>query len=101
MAAAGADKAAKEPGKAIEEAAEDFTNLAVINWKWNSVKTFGHTFSDHGKSVAQLADRVLKKGKPKGRWTDHDSSPARIACTEQPFRSLTNGRGEPAAALGS
>ncbi|MFF6979569.1 polymorphic toxin-type HINT domain-containing protein [Streptomyces sp. NPDC008343] len=42
-----------------------------VNWSAKSVKTFGHTFSDHGKSVAQLADRARKKGEPQGRWTDN------------------------------
>ncbi|MGW3346310.1 RHS repeat domain-containing protein [Nonomuraea rubra] len=76
MVAAGAGKAAKELGKAIEEAAEAVINLTAVNWKWNSVKTFGHTFSDHGKSVAQLADRARKKGKPQGRWIDNEAAAA-------------------------
>lgn len=45
-----------------------------VNWSFKSVKTFGHTFSDHGKSVAQLADRARKKGEPQGRWTDNEAA---------------------------
>ncbi|WP_406362754.1 RHS repeat-associated core domain-containing protein [Streptomyces sp. NBC_01579] len=48
--------------------------LCNVNWSSKSVKTFGHTFSDHGKSVAQLADRARKKGEPQGRWTDNDAA---------------------------
>jgi uncharacterized protein RhaS with RHS repeats len=43
-----------------------------INWSPKSVKTFGHTFSDHGqkKTVQQMADRARKKGGPQGKWLD-------------------------------
>ncbi|GAA0964241.1 polymorphic toxin-type HINT domain-containing protein [Actinocorallia libanotica] len=47
---------------------------AEINWSPKSVKTFGHTFSDHGKSVEQLADRARKKGGPQGRWPDQEKA---------------------------
>jgi hypothetical protein len=45
-------------------------NEDCINWSPKSVKTFGHTFSDHAKSVQQLADRARATGMPQGRWLD-------------------------------
>lgn len=43
-----------------------------INWNANSVKTFGHTFKDHGARVKKLADRARSTGNPQGQW-DNDS----------------------------
>jgi hypothetical protein len=45
-------------------------NEDCINWSPKSVKTFGHTFSDHAKSIQQLADRARATGSPQGRWLD-------------------------------
>lgn len=43
------------------------------NWSPKSVKTFGHTFSEHGSgagNIMGLTDRARSTGTPQGRWVE-------------------------------
>jgi hypothetical protein len=48
-----------------------------INWSWKSVKTFGHTFSEHGagaKNTQSLLDRARSTGNQQGQWLDNEAA---------------------------
>ncbi|MET7780938.1 RHS repeat-associated core domain-containing protein [Streptomyces sp. NPDC005388] len=76
-------------GRAFREADSASAGGAEVNWNSNSVKTFGHTFKDHGskKSLQWLADRARGKGVPVGQWLD-DSAAAQLM--RENHRGLTN-----------
>jgi RHS repeat-associated protein len=45
------------------------------NWNPKSVKTFGHTFNEHGagaKNTRSLTDRARSTGQQQGQWLDND-----------------------------
>jgi RHS repeat-associated protein len=48
-----------------------------INWNPNSVKTFGHTFNEHGagaNNLQSLLDRARGTGMPQGQWLDNQAA---------------------------
>ena len=48
-----------------------------INWSWKSVKTFGHTFNEHGagaKNLKSLTDRARSTGNAQGQWLDNEAA---------------------------
>ncbi|WP_328539134.1 RHS repeat-associated core domain-containing protein [Streptomyces sp. NBC_00344] len=74
----GIERIEKGLGKALREAKGDGSSASQeINWKPNSVKTYGHTFSDHGarNSIQKMADRAKNKGvENNGQWHDNESA---------------------------
>jgi hypothetical protein len=48
-----------------------------INWNWNSVRTFGHTFNEHGagpRNLRSLTDRARSTGNPQGQWLNNEAA---------------------------